>query len=70
MLLGGAVAPCFPVGAWCSLLGGVGSPGRSFFAYHEVDGSAEVFFGAGDVSPVSYGDRLLSDYVFDVCGED
>ena len=28
-LLGGAVAPCFLAGVWCSLLGGVGSLGRS-----------------------------------------
>jgi len=41
-----------------------------FLADYEVDGSSEVFFGAGDVSSVSYGDCFFSDYVLDVCGED
>jgi len=41
-----------------------------FLADYEVDGSAEVFFGAGDVGSVSDGDCFFSDYVFDVCGED
>ncbi len=41
-----------------------------FLADYEVDGSAEVFFGAGDMGSVSDGNRFFPDYVFDVCGED
>ena len=69
MLLGGSSAPRSPAGVWCSPPGAVGSPGRSFPAYHEVDGAAEVFLGAGDVGSVPDGDRFFPDYVFYVYGE-
>ena len=50
--------------------GVVGSLGRSFLADHEVDGSAQVLLGAGDVGTGAEGGDLLLDESFYLIGED
>jgi hypothetical protein len=47
-------------GVWCSPSGAVGSPGRSFSAYHEVDAFADIFLGADYLDAVTEeGDPFL-----------
>ena len=70
MLLGGSSAPRSPAGVWCSPPGAVRSLGRSFLAYHEVDGAAQVLLGAGDVGAGAEGGDLLLDESFYLVGED
>ncbi len=55
MLLGGFSALGSPAGVWCSPPGAVGSPGRSFSAYHEIGTFANVFLGSVYLDTVAEG---------------